>query len=79
MELNLSERIYLSHRLVEEGDDGVCLEGVLVQRDVQQLQEEVRVAVVLGQRRLKCRPGPGRVAQLQAHEASIPGNGQVIL
>ena len=62
----------LFHGLVEEGNDGVGLEGVLVERDVEQLQEQVRVAVVLRQRRLQRRPRARTVPQLQAHEAGVP-------
>ena len=65
---------HLFHGLVEERDDGVRLEGVLVQRDVQQLQEQVRVAVVLRQRRLQRRPRARGVPQLQTHEAGVPAD-----
>ena len=75
----LEEMPDLFHGLVEEGDDGVCLEGVLVERDVEQLQEQVRVAVVLRQRRLKRRPRARTVPQLQTHEAGVPANGRSVI
>ena len=45
-----------------------------MKRDVEQLQEQVRVLVVLGQGGLERLPGAGGVAEFQPHEPSVPAH-----